>query len=160
MNIYRNPFIIGLCAPFYLVVASWAITTDFLMAVMFIMATLGIIGAYVTDFPLIPGLYPNEVAHKTAISSLCGMLFGLMLFLAFTGLKGPEDTADSSPMSPQGMFLATWGIMSVPAYPLMVFLISRVNKRNLEEEQRIRDEKKKERRSKGGGPPIMDRSGF
>ena len=39
--------------------------------------------------------------------------------------------------------MLTWGVMSLPAYPLMVFLVSRVNKRDLEEEQRIREEKKK-----------------
>ena len=51
--------------------------------------------------------------------------------------------------------------MSLPAYPLMVFLISKVNKRDLEEEQRIRDEKKKQRRSqRRRGPPIMDKPGF
>ncbi|NIP99725.1 MAG: hypothetical protein GWM98_04235, partial [Nitrospinaceae bacterium] len=98
---------------------TWAITTDFLMAAIYIMFTLAIIGAYVSDFPLLPGLYPNEVAHKTAISSLLGILFGLMLFLAFTGMK---EAADSSPMSPQGQFFLTWGVMSVPGYPLMVYL--------------------------------------
>jgi hypothetical protein len=56
--------------------------------------------------------------------------------------------------------MLTWGVMSLPAYPLMVFLVSKVNKRNLEEEQKIRDQKKKERKEKGGGPPIMDRDGF
>ena len=157
MNIYRNPFIIGLWAPIYLVIATGATTMDFLMTAMFIMGTLGVIGAYVTDFPLLSGLYPNEVAHKTALASLLGMLFGLILFFIFTTV---EDTADSSPMSPQGMFFATWVAMSTPAYPLMVFFISRVNKRDLEAEQKIREEKKKSRRTKGGGPPIKQQPGF
>lgn len=157
MNIYRNPFIIGLWAPFYLVIATGATMMDFLMTALFIMATLGVIGAYVTDFPLLSGLYPNEVAHKTALASLLGMLFGLILFFVFTTV---ENTADSSPMSPQGMFFATWAVMTVPAYPLMVFFIFKVNKRDLDAEQRIREEKKKARRSKGGGPPIMNKSGF
>ena len=157
MNIYRNPFIIGLWAPLYLVIATGATTMDFLMTAMFIMGTLGVLGAYVTDFPLVSGLYPNEVAHKTALASLFGMLFGLILFFIFTTV---EDTADSSPMSPQGMFFLTWAVMSLPAYPLMVFFMSRVNKRDLEAEQKIREEKKKARRSKGGGPPIMNKSGF
>jgi len=56
--------------------------------------------------------------------------------------------------------MLTWGVMSLPAYPLMVFLVSKVNKRDLDEEQKIRDKKKKERKSRGGGPPIMDRDGF
>ncbi len=157
MNIYRNPFIVGLWAPLYLVIAAGATTMDFLMTAMFIMGTLGVIGAYVMDFPLVSGLYPNEVAHKTALASLLGMLFGLILFFIFTTV---EDTADTSPMSPQGMFFSTWVVMSIPAYPLMVFFISRVNKRDLEAEQKIREEKKKARREKGGGPPIMNKSGF
>ena len=52
------------------------------------------------------------------------------------------------------------GVMSLSAYPLMVFLVSKVSKRDLEEEQRIRDEKRKGRKAKGGGPPIMNRDGF
>ncbi|MFQ5450861.1 MAG: hypothetical protein ACE5E9_09545, partial [Nitrospinaceae bacterium] len=152
MNIYRNPFIVSLWAPVYLLVAAGTVTHDFLMAAMYIMVTLGIIGAYVTEFPLLPSLYMNEVAHKTAISALLGMLLGLLLFLLSLGV---QDQADSSPMSAQGKFLFTWGVMSLPAYPLMVFLISRVNKRDLESEQKAREEKKKQKRTKGGGPPIM-----
>ena len=53
-------------------------------------------------------------------------------------------------------FMATWGILSLPAYPLMVFLISGVNKRDLEAEDTIRKQKKK----KNSGPPIMKRDGF
>jgi len=157
MNIYRNPFIVGLWAPTYLLVAAGATMMDFLMTAMFILATLGVIGAYVTDFPLLPGLYQNEMAHKTALASLFGMLFGLILFFIFTTVG---DTADSSPMSPQGMFFGTWAVMTIPAYPLMAFFVSQVNKRDLEKEQRIREEKKKQRRSKGGGPPIKNQPGF
>ena len=97
---------------------------------------------------------------QLALTCLLGMLFGLMLFLLMTVLQGVEDTADTSPMSPQGMFFATWVVMSVPAYPLMVYFIFKLNKRDLEEEHRIREEKKKARRSKGGGPPIMNKGGF
>ena len=57
-------------------------------------------------------------------------------------------------------FMLTLGVMSLSAYPLMFFLVSKVSKRDLEEEQRIRDEKRKERKAKGGGPPIMNRDGF
>ena len=87
MNIYRNPFIVGFCAPLYQMVATIAITNDFLMAAIFIMFTLGLIGAYVSDFPLLPTLYMNEVAHKTSVSSLMGMLVGLMLFMVSTSLQ-------------------------------------------------------------------------
>ena len=154
---YKNPFLMGLCAPLYLAAATVAITNDFLMAVMFILFTLGILGAYVTEFPIFSTLYQNEILHKAAISSLLGMGLGMMIGLAIAGGVETEGTA---PISTQGKFMLTWGVMSLPAYPLMVFLVSKVNKRNLEEEHRIREEKKKELRSKGGGPPIMDRDGF
>ena len=154
MNYKRNPFILGLWAPAYLLAGSIAITNDFLMAVMFLLCTLGILGAYVTEFPILSTLYQNEILHKVAISSLLGIGIGMMIGLALSGGDATEGTA---PISTQGKFILTWGVMSLPAYPLMVFLVSRVNKRDLEEEQTIREEKKKERKSKGGGPPIMDR---
>ena len=53
-------------------------------------------------------------------------------------------------------FMATWGILCLPAYPLMVFLIAVLNKRDLEAENVIRKQKKK----KNSGPPIMKRDGF
>ena len=153
----KNPFLLGFCAPVYLAAATVAITNDFLMAVMFILGTLGILGAYVTEFPIFPTLYQNEILHKTAISSLLGMGLGMMIGLAIAGNPESEGTA---PISMQAKFMLTWGVMSLPAYPLMVFLVSKVNKRDLEEEQKIRDKKKKERKSRGGGPPIMNRDGF
>ena len=154
MNYIRNPFILGLWAPAYLLAGSVAITNDFLMAVMFMLCTLGILGAYVNEFPIFSTLYQNEILHKVAISSLLGIGIGMMIGLALSGGDATEGTA---PISTQGKFMLTWGVMSLPAYPLMVLLVSRVNKRDLEEEHRIREEKKKERKSKGGGPPIMDR---
>ena len=157
MSYKRNPFILGLCAPAYLAAATVAITNDFLMAVMFLLFTLGILGAYVTEFPIFSTLYQNEILHKAAISSLLGIGIGMIIGLAIAGNAPTEGTA---PISTQGKFMLTWGVMSLPAYPLMVFLVSKVNKRDLDEEQKIRDKKKKERKSKGGGPPIMDRDGF
>ena len=154
MNYKRNPFILGLWAPAYLLAGSIAITNDFLMAVMSMLCTLGILGAYVTEFPIFSTLYQNEILHKVAISSLLGIGIGMMIGLA---LSGGDPTEGTAPISTQGKFMLTWGVMSLPAYPLMVFLVSRVNRRDLEEEQRIREEKNKERKSKGGGPPIMDR---
>ncbi|HIE79617.1 MAG TPA: hypothetical protein EYQ03_02870, partial [Nitrospinaceae bacterium] len=91
MNIYRNPFILAFCAPIYQLAATIAITNDFLMMAIFIMFTLGLLGAYVSDFPLLSTLYLNEVAHKTAVSSLMGMLLGFVLFMAF-GTGGNEGT--------------------------------------------------------------------
>ena len=157
MDYKRNPFILGFCAPAYLLAASVAITNDFLMAVMFILATLGILAAYVTEFPIFSTLYQNEILHKTAISSLLGMAMGMIIGLTMAGNVENEGTA---PISTQGKFLLTWAVMSLPAYPLMTFLVTRVNKRDLDAEQKIRDEKKKARKAKGGGPPIMDRDGF
>ncbi|MGY8766783.1 MAG: hypothetical protein ACKVI5_07970 [Nitrospinaceae bacterium] len=154
MNIYRNPFFIALCAPVYQLVATIAITNDFLMMAIFIMFTLGLLGAYVNDFPVFSTLYMNEVSHKTAVSSLIGMLLGFILFLAF-GTGGNEGD-DGGMISAGGKFIATWGILSVPAYPLMVYLIFGVNKRDLDAEDVIRKEKKKKR----AGPPIMEKDGF
>jgi hypothetical protein len=150
----RNPFILGLCAPIYQLVATIAITNDFLMMAIFILCTLGLLGAYVSDFPLLNTLYMNEIAHKTAVSSLLGMLLGFVLFLAF-GTGGNEGT-DGGMVSAGGKFMATWAILSLPAYPLMVFLVHGVNKRDLDAEEVIRKTKKKNR----SGPPIMKRDGF
>ena len=157
INIYRNPFILGLWSPAYLLIGTTTVLNDPLLAAMYIMATLGVIGAYVTEFPIFSGLYKNEMGHKTAIASLVGLLCGLLLFLIFT----PEaNAAKTGPISSSGGFLYSWGVMSAPGYLLMVFLVWRVNKRDLEEEDRIRKEKKAKRKSGGGGPPIMDRDGF
>ena len=41
MDIYRNPFIVAIWAPVYQLVATIAITNDFLMMAIFIMFTLG-----------------------------------------------------------------------------------------------------------------------
>lgn len=158
MDYKRNPFIIGLWGPAYLLVGAVAITTDFLWAVMYIMMTLGVLGAYVTEFPVLSTLYQNEILHKTSVSSLLGLVIGLMIGLAFAGSGG--GTEGTAPISTQGKLLFTWGVMSLPSYPLMVFLVWKVNKRDLDEEHRIREEKKKNRKSSGGGPPIMDREGF
>jgi len=83
-----------------------------------------------------------------------GMLLGLMLFLGFGA--GGNEGGDGGMISAGGKFMATWGILTLPAYPLMVFLIFGVNKRDLEAEDIIRKEKKK----KNTGPPIMKRDGF
>ena len=154
VSIYKNPFLVSLFAPAYLLVGTVAITNDFLMGAIFIMATLGLLGAYVTEFPIVSGLYPNEVVHKVAVSSLLGIVFGLVLWAGSLALTGTEQGADSTPISPAGKFMATWGAISIPAYFTMAYLIRGLNKRDLEEEQRIRMEKKKNR--KGGGPPIMN----
>jgi hypothetical protein len=158
MDYKRNPFVVGLWGPVYLLAGALAITSDFLMAVMFILLTLGFLGAYVTEFPILSTLYQNEIVHKTAVSSLLGIALGMLIGLAFVGSGGESES--TAPISTQGKLLVTWGVMALPSYPLMVFLVSKVNKRNLEEEHRVREEKKKKSRERGGGPPIMKRDGF
>ena len=159
INIYRNPLILALWAPAYLLVGTVAITNDFLMGAMFIMATLALLGAYVTEFPIVSGLYPNEVVHKAAVSSLMGIVLGLVLFGVKLMFTGADEDAGTAPPSTAGAFFATWIAMSLPAYCLMIYLIHGLNKRDLEEEHRIRQEKKKNRKG-GGGPPIMKRDSF
>ena len=66
----KNPFLLRFCAPTYLAAATVAITNDFLMAIMFMLFTLGILGAYVREFPIFPTLYQNEILLKAAISPL------------------------------------------------------------------------------------------
>ena len=156
VNIYKNPFILALLAPAYQMVATIAITNDFLMGAIFIMSTLGLLGAYMTEFPIVSGLYPNEVVHKVAVSSLLGIIFGLVLWAISMIFFGGDQNADSSPISTGGKFLPTWIALSVPAYLTMAYMIRGLNKRDLEEEHRIRMEKKKNRKG-GGGPPIMNR---
>ena len=94
-----------------------------------------------------------EVAHKTAVLSLLGRLLVFVLFLAF-GTGGEEGGGGT--ISASGKFMATWGVLSLPAYPLMVFLLFGVNKRDLEAEDLVRKEKKKSK----SGPPIMEKDGF
>ena len=69
----KNPFLLRFYAPTYLAAATVAITNDFLMAIMFMLFTLGILGAYVTEFPIFPTLCQNEILHKAAISAPLGM---------------------------------------------------------------------------------------
>ena len=49
----KNPFLLGFCAPAYPAAAPFTITNDSLMAIMFMLFTLSILGAYVTEFPII-----------------------------------------------------------------------------------------------------------
>ena len=71
----------------------------------------------------------------------------------------PEgNTSAPAAMSPGGKFLIPWITMSTPAYLLTVLLIFRLNKRDLEAEEAIRQEKKKKRKS--SGPPIMNKDGL
>ena len=159
VNIYKNPFLIALWTPAYLMVGTVAINNDPLMGAMFIMSTLALLGAYVTEFPIFATLYQNEILHKVAVSSLMGIVSALILYGFSLMFTGTDDNTGGAMMAPAAKFFTSWMAMSVPGYVLSVFLIARVNKRDLDEEHRIRMEKKKAR--KGGGPPIMNkRDGF
>ena len=70
----------GLCAPIYLAAATVAITKDFLMAIMLILGTLEILGAYIVEFPIFQHYIQNKMLHKAAISSLLGMCIGMKIF--------------------------------------------------------------------------------
>lgn len=136
-----------------MLVATIAVTNDFLMGIMFILFNLALLGAYVSEFHVLPDLYWNEVTHKVALSSFTGIFVGLILFLALA----PEgNTSAPTAISPGGKFLIPWTTMSLPAYLLTVFLVFRLNKRDLEAEETIRLEKKKNRKS--SGPPLMDKN--
>ena len=158
VNIYRNPFLVALWTPVYLMVGTAAINNDPLMGAMYIMGTVALLGAYVAEFPIFSTLYQNEILHKVAVSTLMGIVSALILYGFSLMFTGPEETTGGRMMAPAAKFFTSWMAMSVPGYLLSVFLIGRVNKRDLDEEHRLRMEKKKA--LKGGGPPIMKRDGF
>lgn len=159
VNVFRNPFLVGLWTPAYLMVGTVAINNDPLMGAMYIMGTVALLGAYVTEFPILGTLYQNEVLHKVAVSTLMGIVSALILYGFSQMFTAREDDLTSGGMvSPAGDFFIAWMAMSVPGYLLSVFLIAQVNKRDLDEEHRVRMAKKKAR--KGGGPPIMKRDSF
>jgi hypothetical protein len=152
----RNPFVVALASPLYMLVATVAVTNDFLMTVFFVFFNFGIMMAYVNDFEIFSDHYMNEVAHKAAISALAGLLAGLILFLLFQ--PSGNTVATNLPMSSGGKFFVSWAGMSVPTYFLMIYFVSKINKRDLDAEAALREEKRKNRKS--SGPPIMDRDGF
>jgi hypothetical protein len=80
MDYKKNPFLMGLWAPAYLAAATVAITNDFLMAIMFMLFILGILGAYVTEFPIFPTLYQNKMPHNASISPLLDMPIRMKIF--------------------------------------------------------------------------------
>ena len=141
-----------------MMVGTVAINNDPLMGAMFIMGTLGLLGAYVTEFPIFSSLYQNEILHKVAVSTLVGIVSALILYAFSLMFTEADEDAGAAMIAPAAKFFVSWMAMSVPGYLLSVVLISKVNKRDLDEEHRVRMEKKKNR--KGGGPPIMKRDGF
>ncbi|MFQ5445169.1 MAG: hypothetical protein ACE5EK_11220, partial [Nitrospinales bacterium] len=55
-------------------------------------------------------------------------------------------------------FLVVWLGLGIPSYLVMIPMVMKINKRDLDAEDKARKEKKK--KSNSGGPPIMDRDGF
>jgi hypothetical protein len=95
----------------------------------------------------------TEMAHKVAISSLLGMLIGMLLGLTFGTSNAPHEGGMGTPK-----LLLAWGAMTIPAYPLMVYFVSQLNKRDLEAEAAARAEKRKKRPP--SHPPILNKDGF
>ena len=72
-------------------------------------------------------------------------------------MAGGGESSDPGAFSANN-FMLVWVCLAVPSYLMMLLLVSRLNKRDLDVEEAARQEKKKNRKS--GGPPIMDRDGF
>lgn len=158
INIYRNPFIVGLWTPLYLLGFTICTTTDMLWVALFIMMTLGLMFAYVTEFPVVPGLYGNEVMHKVAVSSLLGIVLGFLIGIAGRAFLGVDEGTDTGgALSGARYFGLTWLLTATPGYFICVWRMASVNKRDLVGEQKVRDEKRKNR--KKGGPPILNKDG-
>lgn len=159
MNVDKNtnPFLTALAGPLFMLVGTVAVINgDLLIIFMFFALNFAILGAYVTEFNLLPGLYMNELAHKTSLSALFSMFIGFLGFLISKIVSGGGH-ADPSAFSASS-FALIWVSLATPSYLLMIFLVNRLNKRDLEAEDAVRREKKKNRKS--GGPPIMNRDGF
>ncbi|MFQ5717195.1 MAG: hypothetical protein ACE5GQ_08850 [Nitrospinales bacterium] len=154
----RNPFLLALCGPLYMLVGTTAVINgDLLIIFLFFALNFAMLGAYVTEFPLLSGLYLNELAHKTALSALIAMLVGFLGFLLSYALSGSSGSSDTTTFSANSFF-SVWVGLAIPSYLAMVFFVFRLNKRDLEAEDVVRRERKK--KSKSSGPPIMDRDSF
>ncbi|QPJ62848.1 MAG: hypothetical protein G3M70_13565 [Candidatus Nitronauta litoralis] len=155
----RNPFLIALWCPLYLLGFAICTATDMLWVVLFLIMTLGLLFAYVSEFKILPGLYANEVIHKVAVSSLLGIVFGFLIGIGIRAMMGIDEGTDTGGTLSGANYLAiTWAVTAIPGYIVCVWRISSVNKRDLEAENREREEKRKNR--KKGGPPIMEKDGF
>jgi len=160
MTVDKNtsPLITALIAPLYMIMGTMAVINgDLLIIFLFFAFNFALIGSYVTEFKLFSGLYYNELSHKTSLSALMAMGIAFMGFLASKIIKGGAETSDPSAFAASN-FMLVWISLSIPAYLMMVWLVKGINKRDLEAEEKLRQEKRKNRKS--GGPPIMNRDGF
>ncbi len=156
----RNPFLIALWCPLYLLGFAICTATDMLWVVLFLIMTLGLLFAYVSEFKILPGLYANEVIHKVAVSSLLGIVFGFLIGMGARAIMDIDQGTDTGggTLSGANYLAITWAVTAIPGYLVCVWRIASVNKRDLEAEHREREEKRKNR--KKGGPPIMEKDGF
>lgn len=155
----RNPFLVALWTPLYLLGFAICTATDMLWVVLFLIMTLGLLFAYVSEFKILPGLYANEVIHKVAVSSLLGIVLGFLIGIgvrALTDVDAGTDTGGA--LSGASHLGTTWLVTAVPGYLVCVWRIFSVNKRDLEKEHQEREEKRSKR--KKSRPPIMERDGF
>ena len=153
-----NPFLTALAGPLFMLVGTIAVINgDLLIIFLFFALNFAILGAYVTEFHILPGLYLNELGHKTALSALLSMFLAFIGFLVSKIMAGGGGTSDPGAFNASNFGLV-WVCLSIPSYLLMLFLVPRLNKRDLEAEEATRREKRKNRKS--GGPPIMDRDGL
>jgi hypothetical protein len=153
-----NPFITALVSPLYMIMGTMAVINgDLLIIFLFFAFNFALIGSYVTEFKLFPGLYFNELSHKASLSALMAMGIAFMGFLTSKIIQGGAETSDPSAFAASS-FMLVWGALSLPSYILMVWLVKGINKRDLDAEEAVRKEKRKNQKS--GGPPIMNRDGF
>ena len=151
-------FLTALAGPLYMLIGTVAVINgDLLIIFLFFALNFGVLGAYVSEFHILPGLYLHELGHKTSLSALFAMFIGFIGFLVSKIIAGGEGSSDPTAFSANS-FVLVWVCLAIPSYLMMLFLVSRLNKRDLDSEEAIRQEKKKNRKS--GGPPIMDRDGF
>ena len=127
--------------------------------VLFLIMTLGLLGAYVSEFEIIPGLYPNEVIHKSAVSSLLGIVAGFLIGIGARAMMGIDEGTDTTgTLSGANYIGLTWLVTGIPGYFVCVWLMHSVNARDLDEEHRVRMEKRKNR--KKNAPPILNKGGL
>ncbi len=145
MNIDRNTnlFITALAGPLFMLVGTVAVINgDLLIIFLFFALNFAILGAYVSDFHLLPGLYLSELGHKTALSALFSMGIGFIGFLVSKIMAGGGESSDPGAFSANN-FMLVWVCLAVPSYLMMLLLVSRLNKRDLDVEEAARQEKKK-----------------
>ena len=92
---YTNPFVTAFCGPLFMLLGTTAVINgDLLIIFLFFALNFAILGAYVTEFHIFPGLYLNELGHKTTLSALFSMFLAFIGFLVSKIMTGGGDSAD------------------------------------------------------------------